>query len=67
MILLLMHGSGLYRNKFQTVEWTKLEFPATFLIDYVRVYQRSGSENIGCSPNGTSSFLSTERCLTLAD
>jgi len=25
-------------------------FPAEFLIDYVRVYQRKGATNVGCSP-----------------
>lgn len=27
-----------------------MEFPAEMLVDYVRVYQRKGSENVGCSP-----------------
>jgi hypothetical protein len=25
-------------------------FPAEMLVDYVRVYQRKGSTNVGCSP-----------------
>ncbi|KAA1070914.1 hypothetical protein PGT21_003086 [Puccinia graminis f. sp. tritici] len=37
-------------NKFQTVEWEKLNFPAKMYIDYVRIYQREGHTNIGCSP-----------------
>ena len=28
-----------------------MTFPTEMLIDYVRVYQRSGSENVGCSPD----------------
>jgi hypothetical protein len=27
-----------------------MEFPAVMLIDYVRVYQRSGNINVGCDP-----------------
>ena len=27
-----------------------MEFPALMLIDYVRVYQRNGQTNVGCSP-----------------
>ncbi|KAI7944410.1 hypothetical protein MJO28_010105 [Puccinia striiformis f. sp. tritici] len=37
-------------NKFQTVEWEKLKFPAKMYVDYVRIYQREGHTNIGCSP-----------------
>ncbi|PLW33067.1 hypothetical protein PCANC_22998 [Puccinia coronata f. sp. avenae] len=37
-------------NKFQTVEWDKLQFPAKMYVDYVRIYQREGHNNIGCSP-----------------
>lgn len=29
-----------------------MEFPAEMLVDYVRVYQRKGETNIGCSPPG---------------
>lgn len=41
-------------NKFQTVEWDKLQFPARMYVDYVRIYQREGHTNIGCSPKGHS-------------
>ena len=27
-----------------------MEFPAIMQIDYVRVYQRTGSTNVGCDP-----------------
>lgn len=35
---------------FQPVSFGELQFPATYLIDYVRVYQRKGQFNLGCSP-----------------
>ncbi|KAJ1309915.1 hypothetical protein OPQ81_006674 [Rhizoctonia solani] len=35
---------------FQGIDFKNLKFPATMLIDYVRVYQRAGHENIGCDP-----------------
>ncbi|PAV24064.1 beta-glucan synthesis-associated [Pyrrhoderma noxium] len=35
---------------FQFVDFANLPFPATMLIDYVRVYQPKGSKNIGCDP-----------------
>ena len=28
-----------------------MQFPAQMLVDYVRVYQRQGSENVGCNPS----------------
>ncbi|KAG0146830.1 hypothetical protein CROQUDRAFT_43782 [Cronartium quercuum f. sp. fusiforme G11] len=37
-------------NKFQIIEWEKLKFPATMYVDYVRIYQKDGHTNIGCSP-----------------
>lgn len=50
-------------GKFQTVEWTKLQFPATYLIDYVRIYQRKGQENVGCSPKDypTEDYINAHR------
>jgi len=36
---------------WQTIDLTTMTFPTEMLIDYVRVYQRSGSENVGCSPD----------------
>ncbi|BGP54249.1 hypothetical protein JCM8202_001385 [Rhodotorula sphaerocarpa] len=35
---------------FQTPLWGKLQFPAHFRIDYVRVYQKKGQKNVGCDP-----------------
>jgi hypothetical protein len=35
---------------WQTITLPSMEFPAYMLIDYVRVYQRSGQINIGCDP-----------------
>ncbi|GLB41258.1 putative glycoside hydrolase family 16 protein [Lyophyllum shimeji] len=37
-------------QSWQKVELPTLIFPAEFLIDYVRVYQRRGSRNFGCNP-----------------
>ena len=28
-----------------------MKFPAEMLVDYVRIYQRKGQQNIGCSPD----------------
>lgn len=36
---------------FQGPDFSKLEFPAQMRIDYVRVYQREGQEDWGCSPD----------------
>nr|XP_019000894.1 glucosidase [Kwoniella mangroviensis CBS 8507]OCF64355.1 glucosidase [Kwoniella mangroviensis CBS 8507] len=36
-------------NGFQAVNWNQLEWPATMLVDYVRVYQREEGR-IGCDP-----------------
>ncbi|KAG6907629.1 hypothetical protein DXG01_008165 [Tephrocybe rancida] len=35
---------------WQTIDLSTLVFPAEMLIDYVRVYQRKGVTNVGCSP-----------------
>lgn len=35
---------------FQPVRYEALTFPAKYLIDYVRVYQRKDQINVGCSP-----------------
>ena len=37
-------------DSFQTVDLSTLTFPNEMHIDYVRVYQRDGQTNIGCSP-----------------
>lgn len=39
-----------FAESFQTVDLTTMTFPGDFLIDYIRVYQRSGEVNIGCDP-----------------
>lgn len=33
---------------FGTVEWDRIRFPAQMKIDYLRLYQPEGKENIGC-------------------
>lgn len=38
-------------TSFQTVSLDTMVFPAEMHVDYVRVYQREGQENIGCSPD----------------
>ncbi|KAF8339434.1 beta-glucan synthesis-associated [Amanita rubescens] len=37
---------------WQTIDLTTMIFPAELRIDYVRVYQRKGSKNVGCDPAG---------------
>ena len=36
---------------WQTIDLSTMSFPTEMLIDYVRIYQRKGHENIGCSPD----------------
>lgn len=62
---------GLSPN-WQTIDLTTMVFPAIMLVDYVRVYQRSGSTNIGCNPpdyptmdyinNHQAAYTSTHPC-----
>ncbi|KAJ8496348.1 hypothetical protein ONZ45_g12486 [Pleurotus djamor] len=47
MSIILNNG---FSNNWQTIRPETLIFPAEMLIDYVRVYQRRGSQNVGCSP-----------------
>ncbi|UZJ56521.1 hypothetical protein CBS101457_005841 [Exobasidium rhododendri] len=35
---------------FGWVDWDKLVFPGKLKVDYLRLYQAKGKENIGCSP-----------------
>ncbi|QRW00570.1 glycoside hydrolase family 16 protein [Ceratobasidium sp. AG-Ba] len=35
---------------FQSIDFKNLKFPAVMLVDYVRVYQRAGHQNVGCDP-----------------
>lgn len=37
-------------DNFQKVDFAHLPFPAEYLIDYVRVYQRPGIGAMGCDP-----------------
>jgi len=41
---------GLSEN-FGAVDYAGLTFPATMQVDYIRVYQPAGRENIGCDPD----------------
>jgi len=45
----LVFNLGLSKS-FQSLNWPTLNFPAKLYFDYVRVYQRKGSMNIGCDP-----------------
>ncbi|EJD00930.1 beta-glucan synthesis-associated [Fomitiporia mediterranea MF3/22] len=51
---------GMSKN-FQTVELDKLPFPSAMLVDYIRIYQKKGQENIGCDPRGfpTADYINT--------
>lgn len=42
----------LWVANWQTIDLSTMIFPAEFLIDYVRVYQRKGATNVGCDPPG---------------
>lgn len=35
---------------WQTIDLSTMEFPAIMQVDYVRVYQRTDSQNVGCDP-----------------
>lgn len=37
-------------HNWQTISPDTMTFPAEMMVDYVRVYQRKGHENIGCNP-----------------
>ncbi|EMD36637.1 glycoside hydrolase family 16 protein [Gelatoporia subvermispora B] len=37
-------------ESWQTIDLSTMEFPAIMQVDYVRVYQRSDSQNVGCDP-----------------
>lgn len=41
---------GLSPSFAHGVDFTTLTYPATMLVDYVRVYQPSNAHNIGCDP-----------------
>ena len=46
---------------FGDIDFQNLTFPSTMQIDYIRVYQRKDSINIGCDPKDypTSAYIST--------
>lgn len=46
---------------FGVVDTADLQFPTTMLVDYIRVYQRSDSMNIGCDPTDfpTAQYINT--------
>ena len=48
-------------ENFGTVDFTHLTFPAIMSVDWVRVYQRPDSKNIGCDPKDfpTQSYINT--------
>ena len=37
-------------HNWQTISPETMAFPAEMTVDYVRVYQRKGHENVGCNP-----------------
>ena len=39
-----------YLANWQPIDLSTMIFPAEFKVDYVRVYQRKGQMNTGCSP-----------------
>jgi hypothetical protein len=42
---------GLSPSFARGVDFSQLKYPATMLIDYVRVYQPRNAHNIGCDPS----------------
>lgn len=48
-------------TNFATVETELLPFPATMLVDYVRVYQKKDQKNVGCDPTDfpTADYINT--------
>lgn len=52
---------GMSPNFAHGVDFTTLQYPATMLVDYVRVYQPRDAHNIGCDPpdRPTMTYIST--------
>lgn len=48
---------------WQAIDLSTLSFPTEMLIDYVRIYQRKGHENVGCSPDNypTEEYIDNHR------
>ncbi|KDN43286.1 hypothetical protein RSAG8_06253, partial [Rhizoctonia solani AG-8 WAC10335] len=46
---------------FGPIDFTHLVFPVYMLVDYIRVYQASGKQNIGCNPKDypTADYINT--------
>ncbi|KAF8903274.1 beta-glucan synthesis-associated protein KRE6 [Gymnopilus junonius] len=46
---------------FGTIDFENLTFPSTMQIDYIRIYQRKDSINVGCDPHDypTAAYIST--------
>jgi len=46
---------------FGKVDAGNLQFPTTMLVDYIRIYQRSDSINVGCDPTNfpTAQYINT--------
>jgi hypothetical protein len=51
---LLSHDVAIFNTNcaanWQGIDLTTMAFPSAMRIDYVRVYQRVGYENVGCDP-----------------
>lgn len=47
--LYLILNLGLSQG-FGTIHWPEMEFPYVMSVDWVRVYQRQDSQNVGCDP-----------------
>jgi len=45
----IVFNLGMSQN-WQTIDLASMVFPSEMLVDYVRVYQRKGSSNVGCNP-----------------
>lgn len=48
---------------FQPQDFEHLVFPSQMLFDYVRIYQRDGHENWGCSPDDHPTTQYIEECV----
>ncbi|KJA23118.1 glycoside hydrolase family 16 protein [Hypholoma sublateritium FD-334 SS-4] len=46
---------------FGLIDTANLVFPATMLVDYIRLYQRKGETNVGCNPDDfpTAAYIDT--------
>lgn len=56
---------GMSKN-FGTVDFDHLTFPTKMRVDYVRVYQATGSKNIGCDPPGFPTAAYIEEYVTFS-